>query len=112
MPEGAVKMRHAADAARYETRRDSRGHRRADLALAFLYFSFSLLTGEPMNEPHYLCYWGNGYGQTTHEVHALQWFTPDCGYNHADAWRISELAIGELLDFTDLSGQHYVVRVS
>jgi hypothetical protein len=65
-----------------------------------------------MNEPHFLCYWGEGYGQTTHEVHALQWFTPDCGYDHADAWRMSELAIGELLDLTDLSGQHYVVRVS
>ena len=65
-----------------------------------------------MKEPHFLCYWGEGYGIPSHEIHALQWFTPDCGYSHADIWRMSELAMGEPLDLTDLSGQHYVVRVS
>jgi len=64
-----------------------------------------------MNEPHFLCYWGEGYGLPTHEVHALQWFTPDCGYQPGDIWAMSELAIGEPLDLTDASGQHFVVRV-
>jgi hypothetical protein len=63
-------------------------------------------------EPHFLCYWGDGYGLPTHEVHALQWFTTDCGYQPSDIWAMSELAIGEPLDLTDLSGLHFVVRVS
>ena len=64
-----------------------------------------------MKEPHYLCYWGEGYGIPTHEIHALQWFTPDSGYGHAEVWQLSGLEIGQSLDLTDQSGFHVAVRV-
>ena len=34
------------------------------------------------------------------------------GYQPGDIWAMSELEIGEPLDLTDASGQHFVVRVS
>lgn len=65
-----------------------------------------------MNSPIFFCYWGEGHGLPTREFHTLDWFTPDCGYSHADIWRMSELEINEQLNLTDISGQHFVVRVS
>jgi hypothetical protein len=61
--------------------------------------------------PKFLAYWGEGYGLPTSEVHPLSWFNSEGGYSHADTWNISELEPLEILDFSDGSGRHFIVRV-
>lgn len=61
--------------------------------------------------PKFLAYWGAGYGLPTSEVHPLSWFTSDGGYSHAETWELSELEPHQMLDLSDDSGQHFVIRV-
>ncbi len=61
--------------------------------------------------PKFVTYWGASYGIPTAEIHPLSWFTPAGGYTDVDIWEISELGIGESLDFTDPTGVHFLMRV-
>ena len=61
----------------------------------------------------YSCYWGEGYGNNkgTVELHTIDWFHENIGYDAAAIKAIKQLEIGETADLTDLSGQHSVTRV-
>lgn len=61
--------------------------------------------------PKFVCYWGEGYGLPSAEIHPLAWFANACGYTHAEIWQLSGLNIGESLDLTDGCNAHYVMRV-
>jgi hypothetical protein len=58
----------------------------------------------------YVCYWGEGYSQETQIVNQDFFFNLR-GYEDEDIQAVADLALGGVLDFTDLSGTHYVLRV-
>lgn len=61
--------------------------------------------------PVYECVWGAGYHAGGDELRDLSFFCEDNGYDAANLARVSELAVGETADLTDLSGVHTVTRI-
>ena len=59
----------------------------------------------------FVCYWGEGYGLPSAEIHPLNWFIGESGYPHEEIWKLSSMKIGESVDLTEACGVHYVMRV-
>lgn len=57
-------------------------------------------------------FWGEGYGMKAEAVYSLDWFTIDLGYEPEQIIQLQQLGIGETADFSDLSGEHHVTRIS
>jgi hypothetical protein len=62
------------------------------------------------------CFWGDGYrgedGKSIMAYHDQDFFTLDRGYGDMESHMISTLEIGDRLDISDISGDHWVRRIS
>ena len=61
------------------------------------------------------CFWGDGYRDSENKsiftYHNLDFFNADRGYGDMECHMISTLEIGDELDITDISGEHWIRRV-
>lgn len=63
-------------------------------------------------EPVFSAYWGFGYGNPHVEEHPLSWFSDDRNYDFESRAMLQSADVGDKIDLTDLSGEHFVVRIS
>lgn len=65
------------------------------------------------HEKQFLLYWGEGYiNASPLVVQGLARFSDNWGYSEESRQLIENMPEGELLDLTDLSGKHYIIRVN
>jgi hypothetical protein len=62
------------------------------------------------------CFWGDGYrgddGKSILAYHDFDFFNVDRGYGDMEIHMIDTLEIGDLLDISDASGNHWVRRMA
>lgn len=63
-------------------------------------------------EPVFSAYWGFGYGQPHVEEHPLSWFSNDRNYTNESRAMLADADIGDKIDLSDMSGEHFVVRIA
>jgi hypothetical protein len=66
---------------------------------------------KPKPEPVFSAYWGIGYGEPRCESLPLSWFVTERGYRIEDITRLHDVELGGKVDLSDLSGDHFVVRI-
>jgi len=66
---------------------------------------------KPKLEPVYSAYWGIGYGEPKCESLPLSWFTADRNYTPENWVKLRDMELGDKLDLSDGSGEHFVVRI-
>jgi len=62
-----------------------------------------------------MCVWGEGYanpGQPSIEIHTLDFFSEDKGYDESDRKNIEDLDFGESANIVGLAEIQSVIRVS
>ena len=61
------------------------------------------------------CFWGDGYrgddGKSILAYHDSEFFNADRGYGDMEIHMIDTLEIGDLLNISDASGNHWVRRI-
>lgn len=59
----------------------------------------------------FVCYWGEGYTGNGTASFGAEFFTEENGYTADDQAAILALDRGQVIDLTDPSGVHFVLRV-
>jgi len=62
-------------------------------------------------ERRYRCEWPNGYGGAKPEEVEISFFTGNHGYSSDDKFRITQLAVGEKVNVSDIVSVHIVTRI-
>lgn len=60
---------------------------------------------------HYKAYWGEGYSVETTEEHELDWFNEEKGYENEQRYILDSLNIGDVANFSCVTGTHTVERI-
>jgi len=56
-------------------------------------------------------FWGEGYCVETTEEHSLDWFDESRGYELEQSYILDALRVGEVADFSCITGTHRVTRI-
>ena len=59
----------------------------------------------------FVCAWSDGYNENA-DIVSFQFFTEDVGYERNDIERINKMKPFQIINLTDMSGFHIVVRIA
>lgn len=62
-------------------------------------------------EKKFVAYWGRGYGTSEPRIVDDKFFTEDAGYAPDIIDEILKMPVGDIAHLSDLSGEHFVMRV-
>jgi hypothetical protein len=60
----------------------------------------------------FVCYWRTGVDSHITEIHNADFFTKDNGYSEDDIEILANILIGESADLSQITQQHYVMRIA
>jgi len=67
------------------------------------------------DKPEYECFWGDGYrgadGRAILAYNDVDFFTEDRGYEAHDIEDIQQLKVGEAINLSCVTGEHWVQRI-